>query len=386
MDGLSSVASAFAVISLAGQVVTGVQNLYQVWSTFHDAPEHVRAISEDLRLLVTVLRGIEDNERRFGRDIIMTEVLQKCRTQVDAISTITEDLSLRSGTGRSSRRAWVAIKASFQQDKITRIQDILRDLKVTLSLAQHNAHFARLSLQHNFGFSRLSHQLSTLAAHVAQPQPPIILIHHMPSTQPDTELQSSPFTSQLPHTFSREPNPILDAGMRQGMNSALREELGIRRQTKPNRGSTVYSYGSSSRVHNLFGTFSISSEARQTVESLRKTPDQIEDQDVVHSTSIRIRPATWLVRLGIRYGLDYAFEHNAHAWKHTLTTFRPVPSDALIFSACKEGDISLVGELLANGDASVWDCNDTGWTPLHVRTCLYSHDHSAFHYRLGKQD
>ena len=369
MDGLSSAASAFAVISLAGQVVAGVQNLYQVWSSFQDAPEHVRAISEDLRLLVTVLRGIEDNEQRYGQDIIMTEVLQQCRKQVDAIRAITEDLSLRPSTGRSSRRAWVAIKASFQQDKITRIQDILRDLKVTLSLAQQNVHF-----------TRLSHQLSMLAAHAAQPQRPTISIHENTSTQLDNKPQP-PTNFQLSHTSSGEYNPILHVGLGQGRKNALREESHQHArdyQTESAPGSTVYSHGSSSRVRNLFGTFSISSGARQTVGSLRKNPDRVEDKDMVHTTSIRIHPAQWLVRLGIYYGLNFAFEHNAHVWKHTLTTFRPVPNDASIFSACRVGDVPFVGRLLANGQASVWDCDDTGWTPLHVRLYLHSKNPLCF--------
>ena len=203
MDGLSSAASAIAVVSLAGQVAAGVRNLYQIWSSFQDAPEYVQAINEDLKLLMTVLRGIEDNEQRCGPDAISAEVLQKCRTLIDAITSITQSLTVRLGSGKSARKAWAAVKTTFKQDKITKIQELLRDLKVTLSLAQQNAHFIRLS-----------HQISIFTACVSQPQTGTRV------SRPKMLSHVDPIDFQPSQAVSRVPNNVLRTGRGQVMNSA----------------------------------------------------------------------------------------------------------------------------------------------------------------------
>ena len=134
--------------------------------------------------------------------------------------------------------------------------------------------------------------------------------------------------------------------------------------TKPQSSFAVYHY--ESKTCNLFGAFRIFSQVRQTIKSLSKDPNEVEDDDFVHTTSIRVRPAPWLTWLGIHCGFNLAFERSSDTWKHTLNTFRLVPNDAPIFSACLEGDVIRVAQLLTDGEASVWDCNDFGRTPLHV--------------------
>ena len=85
-----------------------------------------------------------------------------------------------------------------------------------------------------------------------------------------------------------------------------------------------------------------------------------------YKTSYTISPASWLVRLGIDYGLQLSFVSSSRGWKNTLNSFCTVPDDALIFEFCKQGNIPAVRTLLSGGHASVRDTNSEGYTPLHV--------------------
>jgi hypothetical protein len=49
----------------------------------------------------------------------------------------------------------------------------------------------------------------------------------------------------------------------------------------------------------------------------------------------------------------------------------PVSDDSLIFESCKLGNIDGVRLLLDKGEASTWDTNSQGRTPLHVSFCRH---------------
>ena len=85
-------------------------------------------------------------------------------------------------------------------------------------------------------------------------------------------------------------------------------------------------------------------------------------------TLLSIRPALWLARFGIKYGLRVKIFQAPGYWKHLTETFRPVPDDAMVFELCRRGNINGVQRLLREQKASVWDMNSLGRTPLHV--CL----------------
>lgn len=100
-----------------------------------------------------------------------------------------------------------------------------------------------------------------------------------------------------------------------------------------------------------------------------------------YETSFILHPAEWLVWLGMKTGLDGTFSRSIQGWKGplrpfcTLRPFCAVPDDALIFDFCLSGNIDGVRTLLVRGDASVWDRNSTGETPLHV-SALFSFTYS----------
>jgi hypothetical protein len=84
-------------------------------------------------------------------------------------------------------------------------------------------------------------------------------------------------------------------------------------------------------------------------------------------TSFIFYPASWLTKVGLRYGTEANLQWSpTGGWKFNVTSVKAVPENALIFDLCKQGNVSAVQLLLSRGDASVKDTSPKGWTPLHV--------------------
>lgn len=113
-------------------------------------------------------------------------------------------------------------------------------------------------------------------------------------------------------------------------------------------------------------------EIRSEAESLQLATENREQEwkegsPIDRKTTIVIRPATWLKRLGIMNGLSVRlFSSSIKGWKFILDSFRLVPDNAPIFEFCKNGNLPAVRELLMRGKASAKDTNSRGRTPLHV--------------------
>lgn len=210
------------------------------------------------------------------------------------------------------------------------------------------------------------------------------------SAQPAYESHAGELQSGLCRLTSTVPNPVFRGALEQGVGRALEEHPHrlFQHRGAPQSGSSccqsdvdqklqcgddILTGWSRSVVKNLFGTFSISSEVHQLAKSRNKEIDDLDSDDFVRTTSIRIHPARWLIRLGIHFGVQFAAQERSLSWKHTLTTFRAVPDDAAIFSACCRNDIDGVDKLLDAGKASIWDTNTSGWTPLHVCNHVFVH-------------
>jgi hypothetical protein len=79
MDGLSSGASILAVVSLAIQLADSVKKIYEFWESVQDAPETIRQITSDLRLLAKVLSDTATCEERYGASETTAELLSSCK-------------------------------------------------------------------------------------------------------------------------------------------------------------------------------------------------------------------------------------------------------------------------------------------------------------------
>ena len=121
----------------------------------------------------------------------------------------------------------------------------------------------------------------------------------------------------------------------------------------------------------FFGTLSINSRTFEVShKDIFKSSTFDEDLEEETRTWTTVRPAPWIVSMGLKYGINAFITQSDTSWKHTLNTFRPVSDDAhiwkLIKSAVDEHDAQESMEYMARGEASIWDTSPRGSTPLMV--------------------
>lgn len=92
---------------------------------------------------------------------------------------------------------------------------------------------------------------------------------------------------------------------------------------------------------------------------------------VEYTSTCRLHPSWWLVKLGLNRGFDLVVSKAAQGWQHAFKIFYPVLDNAVVFDFVRTGDIESIKALLIEGKASVWDVNSREQTPLHiaVQTC-----------------
>ena len=93
---------------------------------------------------------------------------------------------------------------------------------------------------------------------------------------------------------------------------------------------------------------------------------QVIDSSVQIETSFSLHPSDWLVSCGLKYGLRATFVQSAVGWKYNLSPIRAVSNESLIFSFCSDGNVAAIQTLFSRGEASPYDTDSNGWTPLHV--------------------
>jgi len=138
MDGLSTAASAIAVVSLGVQLAENVKKLYDFWDSIKEAPEDIRAISADLKLLSSGLTQIACEAQHVEPDVTLEDTLQVCSIRVKELTTLLNEIEPGFASTRSHLRKWTAFKAVLKRGQLTKIEKALEGLKSTLSLVQQN--------------------------------------------------------------------------------------------------------------------------------------------------------------------------------------------------------------------------------------------------------
>jgi hypothetical protein len=92
-----------------------------------------------------------------------------------------------------------------------------------------------------------------------------------------------------------------------------------------------------------------------------------EEDRYQRTTSFMLFPVWWLARLGASEGMHIVLSNSStRGWKFNKTSLRPVPDDSPIFELCAKGDVGDVTALFQRGEATIWDSDSKGLTPLMV--------------------
>lgn len=262
---------------------------------------------------------------------------------------------LEGGFASSSRtkRKWAALKTVFKSEKIKQFRESVERTKSTLLLANQQ----HLMMLVTAGFEQQQVWQSAMPSGAPNQAQQVIADAAMFSDTPLSTVKRRLGDKNEVHIIENED---LFRGAKYKAPSSANPRSRRSRVSKSYR-----------EISNFFGDFLLRSETFLGQSSTYPRGDQNEKQ----TSQIRlvIRPALWLARFGIKYGFQATIYQSPGHWKHNLNTFRAVSDDSLIFDYCKRGNIESVRHLLSKGEASTWDTNSKGRTPLHVsqtaKTC-----------------
>lgn len=103
-----------------------------------DAPEDVRAIATDLKVLSSVLEEITHMTQQPTPP--MKAALTSCIEITEQLSSHVESIEKGLASTRLSIRKWSAFKSAFSSERVKKSQELLNSMKLTLSLGQQ-AHY-----------------------------------------------------------------------------------------------------------------------------------------------------------------------------------------------------------------------------------------------------
>ena len=147
----------------------------------------------------------------------------------------------------------------------------------------------------------------------------------------------------------------------------------IRRLTRKATSRTKFTRSHRSSIQTILGQILCITNTYGVLSSSTEESSRICYQPEHESkTLLFFRPANWLLRLGVKYGLNLILHRLTQGWKNsaTLSVFRSVPNDSLVFAFCKSGNLDGIRTLFSRGEASVWDQDSCYHTPLHVSVLL----------------
>ena len=152
-------ASATAIASISIQLADSVKKLIDFWNSVRDAPDDIKDILLDLRLLSTVLNDIECEAQANRHDATLKDVLGSCVSYVNRLHAMLNEISPDFASTKRCVRTWAAVKSVLRKDRLARFQNNLAYLKSTLLLLQYN----------QIRFGRFDHLSSlSLGANLAQ--------------------------------------------------------------------------------------------------------------------------------------------------------------------------------------------------------------------------
>ena len=138
MDGISAVANATAIVSLAFQLTNSIKKLCDFWDSVQEAPEYIHDMRIDLELLSTVISGIALATKHELPDATLKAVLNQGMVKVGALTSVVNEIEPGFASKSYRIRKWSAVRTVFRNKRLKKLHVTLEGLKTTLILAQQN--------------------------------------------------------------------------------------------------------------------------------------------------------------------------------------------------------------------------------------------------------
>ena len=320
---LGVVASGISVGSLAIQIIGSVQQMLDLWSTIKGAPEKLRYLLEELKIVGKILSELDrdSNEQMLTTQnaSVMADAVQYCREAMAGVDQALQDLTVGMTSIKGRTRHWAAIKAAMKGKALEESIARLERAKSSLNLARHC---------YDQQCSRaLRSELQNLQDSQTQVIENILFLRN--NYQPLAHASIS--------TADRGTNTTSLVKWTDCPDSTRRVLCSAR---------NIKSYWFA------LGTLLVHSKATESNESA----------DSMRSKEYEFRFVRWLSWRGYVlfskcvYGL----------WQYSFRSYRTYSHKDPIFIACALGDVEQVYRLCVKGQATPFDTTYGGWSLLHV--------------------
>jgi hypothetical protein len=332
----TAVASGFAVVSLAIQVAENIKRLKSFCGLIKDATEEVLLAVDELETLSLVLEDIDQSmqEQLFLDPRVKAVVLRSyrlCRSSGEALASLVSELEEDIVKGK--KRA--SLKAAWKKEKIDVFRRRIESAKSAMFLA-NQIYYQAIQKQNWESYERKMSDVLAATSNIPSLAKTI-----------DCERQRGAFRN-LPITIS------LSDGEKQREGTEGDDGVDVRIERLVDEKNPNFGYW---RRRN-WGAI-----GKQQAAKLLGLVDMVMSEERCTSkTSLFLVLPTWI----------YARKFELHlmksrqGWDQSLRSYRVVSYNAQVFHYSMAGDVEGLQRLFASGEASPFEIDPDGRTPLHV--------------------
>ncbi|PMD36404.1 hypothetical protein L207DRAFT_587407 [Hyaloscypha variabilis F] len=331
MDGVSSASGIFAVVSIAIQLAETVKKIVEFGKAVKDAPIHIRALFSGLEVLAAVISQIQQLDGYFACDKVSEKALLNS-----------------------------AFKFAFGEAEIQSIRTSIEEAKSTLQLVQSTSLSVVDRIRSGLGFNNAKMQ-----------------IDYYGTTEPEKyELTRETLLAVGSANVARGKLPSTSACNGNLVRTNLTPFFPASRPF-----DLRLSNCQSSRKFHL--STPILTVYAQTRTSIVKTT---RSSEVTETTEGEFTFVLYPKSAGRLFGITRGLLVSANAtsgWQYSLQPFYAVEETALVFEFCSAGNLEGLKSLFKRKEASPWDRDPKGQTPLMVASQALQLDVAEFLLQQG---
>jgi hypothetical protein len=397
MNGLSNASSVFAAVSIAIQLGESIKKMVELGKGIKDAPTHIRALSQDLEVLAAVLAQIQQLNGHVAFDNIAEKALQNCQIKILKLQNAIRQAQLNVKSKRRLRRKWGAFSFALNEHEIQSMQISIEEAKSTLQLIQTKSLTYILLLFWSFHHSLIFPSGLVLST-VYNQKETVTSINKLTSLISQSAIQEFEFVTNkmqvdydVPiHTNSETTNETL---LTMNSTNVILEKIFSPSPSADNNGvgDKVIPSQKSSRPFDLLvrntqtsqqfslnaALFTVIIQSRTSIVKINRVSEVFETLEA--DNTIIIYPGVAGQFFGITHGLLISAKATS-GWQYSIQPFRAVDENALIFEFCRGGNLDGVRSLFKRNEASPWDRDPKGQTPLFVSRLTTRHMEVTAHF------